>query len=255
MLRACLILLSGILAGCGLKQTERNAPTVTVNAARYGGAPHDPLRAACQRWRLTSAQVERFFAISQRYSDTPYDRYYLLPCDITGTLHAEQRMWIFEINAGGTATWRSGEEIRHWGCSANECAAMVLLQTDGMRGARESIGQEASVEPTPAAARFVPSMEDVVAIKQALRLAMQERSADDPTEYTPLLAELDAAVWFSREVPRIGPWKVVLFGEEVVLVRKPPPSPSRRIHSATLKKGRQGTWLVTSLGIVVVQGR
>lgn len=108
--------------------------TVEVDRARYSGAPNDSLEVACQRWTLTPIQVERFFAISQRNSDRPYGGFYQLPCAIAGTILAEERTWEFEINGGGTATWVSGNEVRHWGCSAKECEPLILMLTDRMSG-------------------------------------------------------------------------------------------------------------------------
>lgn len=118
------------------RPTPEGAPIVaaSVDKVRYSGAPNDPLQAACRRWTLTPLQVERFFAISQRYSDSPYGSFYQLPCSISGKILAEQRAWEFDINGGGTATWVSGNEVRYWGCSAKECEPLILLLTDGMSG-------------------------------------------------------------------------------------------------------------------------
>ncbi|WP_156963000.1 hypothetical protein [Aerolutibacter daejeonensis] len=130
-------LLSILLPACSLERAKPDVgaiATTAVREARYSGAPNDPLQATCQRWTLTPAQVERFFAISQRYSDSPYGSFYQLPCDISGTILVEQRTWEFQINGGGTATWVRGNEVRHWGCSAKECEPLVLLLTDGMSG-------------------------------------------------------------------------------------------------------------------------
>lgn len=135
---ACLIpMLAGLIQACSWhEESSGNLPIATtfVGQARYSGALNDPLRVACGKWTLTPAQVERFFAISQRYPERPYSEFYQLSCDISGEIRADGRPWTFEINGGGTATWTSRNEVRHWGCSARECDSMLLLPTDGMSG-------------------------------------------------------------------------------------------------------------------------
>ncbi|MGH8074049.1 MAG: hypothetical protein ACREO4_08250 [Lysobacter sp.] len=83
-------------------------------------------------WHLGQSQAERFFEISERYEESPYNAFYQVPCSISGELEAEGRSWTFQINGGATAAWTSGDEVRYWGCSDNECEALVLLPTDLM---------------------------------------------------------------------------------------------------------------------------
>ena len=70
--------------------------------------------------------------LSERYEESPYGRFYQVPCSIPGELEAQGRAWNFQINGGATATWRSGDETRYWGCSDAQCADLVLLETDLM---------------------------------------------------------------------------------------------------------------------------
>lgn len=98
----------------------------------YVGAPHDVLQGACQAWRLSAPQVERFFQLSEQYSANPYSGFYQIPCSVSGQLHAEGKTWTFEINGGATATWRAEGETRYWGCSVEECGPLVLMPTDFM---------------------------------------------------------------------------------------------------------------------------
>lgn len=103
-----------------------------VDASRYEGNRGGTLEEACTNWRLSPVQVARFFRLSQHYQEDPYNAFYQLPCSISGELEAEGKVWRFQINGGATATWTSGEDERHWGCSAKACESLVLLPTDGM---------------------------------------------------------------------------------------------------------------------------
>lgn len=103
-----------------------------VDPARYTGAAGGWEEAACRRWRLSAAQVEQFFRLSQQYPENPYSLFYQTPCVISGELQAEGRAWRFEIAGGATATWTHGNDVRHWGCSAKACEALVILATDLM---------------------------------------------------------------------------------------------------------------------------
>ncbi|GAB3380124.1 hypothetical protein [Lysobacter fragariae] len=100
--------------------------------ASQPGAGDEQLPKACSAWRLSKAQVERFFASSSEYPQAKPHEFYDLPCTISGTLTAEGRRWDFTINAAATAVWRSGSDERYWGCRAKACESMVLLMPDDL---------------------------------------------------------------------------------------------------------------------------
>jgi hypothetical protein len=89
------------------------------------------LEPTCKAWNLSKQQVASFFAASREYPDGTHDAFYWLPCSIKGRLSAQGKEWDFEINAAATATWRSGETIRQWGCDAKACESLVLMMPDG----------------------------------------------------------------------------------------------------------------------------
>ncbi|MFL5357753.1 hypothetical protein [Archangium sp.] len=97
-----------------------------------GGGKDEALIAECAKWKLTKEQARRFFQISNSYKENPYSEFYQLPCSIEGVVQAEGRTWEFTINAGATAVWRSGKEVRYFGCSAPACEPLVLMMPDGM---------------------------------------------------------------------------------------------------------------------------
>lgn len=116
----------------GLAIVDAGPQVISVALPRYDGPPGDALQDACQAWELSAQQVERFFQLSEPYSSNPYSGFYQLPCSVSGELQAEGKAWTFEINGGGTATWRAKEETRYWGCSVEECGPLVLMPTDSM---------------------------------------------------------------------------------------------------------------------------
>jgi hypothetical protein len=97
-----------------------------------GGSTDEALVAECAKWKLTRDQVQRFFQISTSYKDSPYSEFYQLPCSIDGVVEAEGQTWEFTINAGATAVWKRGKEVRYFGCSAPACEPLVLMMPDGM---------------------------------------------------------------------------------------------------------------------------
>lgn len=127
-------------ASCGHAQSanrgEAGASTaievLEVAPAEYGGAAGDPLEAACRAWRLSTTQVVSFFRLSQRYDQAPYGAFYQVPCAVSGRLASEGETWDFVIGGGGTATWTRAGQVRHFGCSAQACAPLVLLPADSM---------------------------------------------------------------------------------------------------------------------------
>jgi len=92
-------------------------------------------------------------------------------------------------------------------------------------------------------------------IKEALAAAIGARARLAPAEFSPLLVELNSAsVWFKDAVAHIGPWRLEVSGEQLLLVRQPPPSPTRLIYSAVLLRDSQG-WLVQDLDARTVRAR
>lgn len=86
---------------------------------------------AC-RTASKASPSQQFFQLSTPYKESPYSGFYQLPCSIEGVVEAEGKTWDFTINAGATAVWSRGEEVRYFGCSAPACEALVLLMPDGM---------------------------------------------------------------------------------------------------------------------------
>ncbi|MDR7194522.1 hypothetical protein [Luteimonas terrae] len=111
---------------------DGNLRILSISSPDYHGAPGDPLEDACQAWTLSPQQVDRFFRSSQTYSEVPYGEFYQVACGVSGRLSAEGRVWTFQINGGGTAIWRNGETMRHFGCASETCEPLLLLPPDGM---------------------------------------------------------------------------------------------------------------------------
>jgi len=130
------ILLLSLLLSCSPVSPARDGgdAQIKVESARYTGKAGDPIEAACLEWSLAPGQVRAFFESSRRYEENPYSGFYQVPCAIAGEISAKGRIWRFEINGGGTATWRSGSQTRYWECSAEQCEPLVLLLSDGMSG-------------------------------------------------------------------------------------------------------------------------
>lgn len=125
---------TAVLMGCSpdLRAGWAEVRVTDIAPPHYHGAPGDALQDACQAWRLSARQVERFVQLSEPYQSNPYSAFYQLPCFVSGELQAEGKTWAFEINGGATATWRADGETRYWGCSVEECESLVLMPTDSM---------------------------------------------------------------------------------------------------------------------------
>jgi hypothetical protein len=129
-------------ANPSLEAKERGAETKPhleikeVRPSRFkaseGGSKDEALVAECAKWKLTKEQARRFFQISTSYKENPYNEFYQLPCSIEGVVEAEGKTWEFTINAGATAVWKSGKEVRYFGCSDPACEPLVLMMPDGM---------------------------------------------------------------------------------------------------------------------------
>ncbi|MGO1068645.1 hypothetical protein [Lysobacter sp. CA199] len=129
--------MASALVGCADARVRDGAPhIVRIDAAQMDAgadARQASLAQACQAWSLKPDQAARYFRHAQEYPDGTGDRFYWLPCSIKGRLLAAGREWEFEINAAATATWRSGDTLRRWGCSDRACRPLVLLMPDGNR--------------------------------------------------------------------------------------------------------------------------
>lgn len=135
----------------------------------------------------------------------------------------------------------------------------VLAGTAGCVHAQEGEGKTqadaaASILELPGGPQIV-SATDMADIKQALIAALQERAKQAPSEFEPLLAQLEAApVRFTDSVAHIGPWRLEVQDDEPVLMRTSPASPMRLIYMAHLQhQGR--VWRVQRIDVRTIRAR
>lgn len=103
----------------------------TATYAPRAGAPASATEAAgCAAWTLDAAQAERFLALSHVLTEGALHGFSWLPCSIPGRARWSNREWHVQINAAGTSIWRSGNDVRHLGCSHARCEPFVLLMPD-----------------------------------------------------------------------------------------------------------------------------
>lgn len=126
-----------LLAACrsevSVPATPLSARIVDVAPSRYHGTAGHPLEEACRNWQLSPPQILAFFRMADSYQEMPYSRFHQVGCSIDGHLDAEGRRWRFAINGGGIAAWEEGGTTRYFGCSAEECAALLPLPSDWMQ--------------------------------------------------------------------------------------------------------------------------
>lgn len=99
------------------------SPALYDSTGARGDGP--ALAADCRQWSLTRRQAETYFRLSKPITMAEAHDFDTLPCAITGKLRVEGRTWDFEINAGATAVWRSGADLRMFGCTDPACAPLV----------------------------------------------------------------------------------------------------------------------------------
>ena len=80
----------------------------------------DFLARSCRDWKLTEADVRRFFASADPLtSEEHHSLYYVLPCKYSGSIYLDDQLYEFEINAGSYGTLRRTSEpgrITLYGC-------------------------------------------------------------------------------------------------------------------------------------------
>ena len=125
-----------MLPACSSSPQGRNAEpaagavsVMEIAAARYeptgAGGDGPALAADCSQWSLTRRQAETYFRLSKPITMAEAHDFDTLPCAISGKLRADGRTWDFEINAGATAVWRSGADLKMFGCTDPACAPLV----------------------------------------------------------------------------------------------------------------------------------
>ncbi|MBJ6979431.1 MULTISPECIES: hypothetical protein [unclassified Luteimonas] len=128
-----------LLGACQSQVRSGSAPPSAVTVLEIAQAHYQPAggaggsdaeAAACRAWSLDAQQAEAFFGISEQLPEGGLHDFSWLPCSIKGRLQAEGREWAFEINAAGTSTWRSREEVRLLGCSRSTCEPFVILMPE-----------------------------------------------------------------------------------------------------------------------------
>lgn len=138
------------------------------------------------------------------------------------------------------------------GCLGLIGCAMTHVENGSMQAQSES---ETAKLLLPEGTSTV-SARDMEAIKVALRTALSDRAKTNPTDFSPLIAELDvAAVWFDGGVAHVGPWELGVRRQQIVLVRRPPPTPTRLFYVARVDRSPDQQWRVPRIDIEVVHGR
>ena len=135
--RTAAVLAIALATGCGTRfHTTGTGPVVrTVGPPTLvqEQASGSAVATACATWRLSSEDVAAFFSLSEEISQREaMKHYYRLPCSISGRLTLDGKSWDYAINAAATATLASGGQVRHFGCSSEQCEKLVLLPTDFM---------------------------------------------------------------------------------------------------------------------------
>lgn len=136
----CLLLATLMLMACSPRQDLRadvpvandSVRVLEVSASVYDptGASGDGVarKAECARWALDRRQAETFLRLSHPITaEEQHAAFYHLPCSVKGRLQADGETWDFQINAGATATWHRGDEVKTFGCSEAACAPLVLM--------------------------------------------------------------------------------------------------------------------------------
>lgn len=117
----------------------RADPADVISVLEIASSRYDPtgargdgpaLAADCRQWSLTRRQVETYFRLSKPIAMVEAHEFDTLPCTISGKLRADGRTWDFEINAGATAMWRSGTDLKMFGCADPACAPLVRSMPD-----------------------------------------------------------------------------------------------------------------------------
>lgn len=89
---------------------------------------------SCKEWRLSAKQIEKIFSLSGRYKDNSVTMgyyWYWFPCEISGEIMENSKVWHFVINAAATATWSDGKKTIYWGCSKEECDRFFIMPYQG----------------------------------------------------------------------------------------------------------------------------
>lgn len=131
----CLLLLLSMLPGCHPQARPASAaPDITVleiskpvYLPAQGSRALAGEQAMCSAWSLDAGEAASFLRLSKPLGEGELHDFDWLPCSIKGRVQAEGVVWDFEINAAGTSTWSSGDEVRLLGCSQAACEPFVIL--------------------------------------------------------------------------------------------------------------------------------
>ena len=112
----------------GLQVTSVSAAAPDPSSSDAGRFPGD-----CDRWGLTAAQAEAFFALSTELDASAYHHDYdTSRCMIAGQLVEDGRQWEFRINGAAKGYWSDGTHMRYFGCTDAACDPLVLVPYVGM---------------------------------------------------------------------------------------------------------------------------
>lgn len=131
---------------------------------------------------------------------------------------------------------------------------MGCVTTSGGTGDMQHSKETKTVQFDVSGGPVTVSPADLWKIQMALREALRTRAQESPNDYSPLLAEFDAVSgWSDRGGLHFGPWELRARKTNLVLVRRPPPTPTRLFHVAFLERQTAQEWRVARMEVEAVR--
>ncbi|MGE7776361.1 hypothetical protein ACQKLP_16655 [Chitinophaga sp. NPDC101104] len=101
----------------------------SINWVQKDARPNDSMVYKCKNWSLTHESIETILK-----NGAPIDMhdfsylYYVLPCEVKGSVEIDRELYSYSINAGSFFTISNDDTTNFYGCNAPTCKKFFLMQ-------------------------------------------------------------------------------------------------------------------------------
>lgn len=101
----------------------------SINWAKKDAKPNDSMVYKCKNWSLTHESIETILknGTSIDMHDFSY-LYYVLPCEVKGSVEIDHELYSYNINAGSFFTISNADTTNFYGCNAPACKKFFLME-------------------------------------------------------------------------------------------------------------------------------
>ncbi|WP_126246351.1 hypothetical protein [Chitinophaga rhizosphaerae] len=102
---------------------------ISITWALKDATPNDSMVYKCKNWSLTNESIETILKNGDPIDMHDFSYlYYVLPCEVKGSVEIDRKLFSYSINAGSFFTISNDDTTNFYGCNAPACKKFFLME-------------------------------------------------------------------------------------------------------------------------------